>query len=210
MPPPSLGLEGAINLDTPTAAYTSRFSDSAGAARLASPGFPSPGSGTATSGTGERPRYVLEVAPLSRTSSSSSSHNVPAAPPAGVQGYTEITSMSMLRTPTASSIHSASASSHAPSGYGYGGEYNAAWAEKDKDSPRLGTGGMRQAAPASPGLSPYRQPDGDDHASSYSYAQEHRGASASRTSSFSSAQKGNKREMDGDDRIAYTYALRVA
>lgn len=210
VPPPSLGLEGAINLDTPTSAYTSRFSNSAGAARLASPGFPSPGSGTAASGTGDRPRYVLEVAPLSRTSSSSSSHKVPAATPLEAPEHTENSSMSMLRTPTASSIRTASASSHAPSGYGYGGEYNAAWAEKDKDSPRVGTGGTRPAAPVSPGLSPYRQPDGDDYASSYSYAQEHRGAGASRTSSFSSAQRGNKREMDGDDRIAYNYALRVA
>jgi hypothetical protein len=113
--------------------------------------------------------------------------------------------MSMLRTPTASSIRSSS--SRAPSGYGYGGEYNSAWAE----SPKLGSG-HPGASPAglSPGLSasPYRQPVALEDGAEYgSYER----SGASRTSSFSSAHpKGRGREMDGDDRVAYTYALRVA
>ena len=92
-------------------------------------------------------------------------------------------------------------------GYGYGGEYNAAWS----DSPKLGVG--HPGAPPSPGLSPglspgaYRQPSAGGKSDEYDYR-----AGTSRTSSFSSAHPRADRGkvLDEEDRTAYIYALRVA
>ena len=215
--PPALGLQGAIDLETPTSTYTSRFN---GAPDLTGGStFPSP--------TSERPRYTLEVAfpsvpsPLNSDSEGSASHSAHEADPnTYTDDFEAPPSMSMLRTHTASSTHSRS-SQLMPQGYGYGGEYNAAWSEAGA-STKAGLGAGTPTTPGSAGLSPYRQPSGliagMEERDEYDELSRKMGG-ASRTSSFSSAHPRSAsgigagqraKELNEEDRTAYTYALRVA